>query len=120
LELLTVEVLCPLAAPDSSVRSDLAVLISDFCTVPSSAQSIVGKVDHCSVGSPDSPMSFSGEAMRKPSEGYSLGHRIVSSAHLSGATLAAPILLCSKLYRIHSTLFIYVYVELYAHEKNSN
>jgi hypothetical protein len=30
---LTIEVLCPLAAPDSPVRSDFAALTSDFCSV---------------------------------------------------------------------------------------
>jgi hypothetical protein len=34
LELLTIEVLCPLEASDSPVRSDLAVLTSDLCIVP--------------------------------------------------------------------------------------
>jgi hypothetical protein len=74
LERLTVEVLCPLAAPDSPVRSGFTVLTSALFTVPPSAQSIVGKVDRCSVGSsdspvahrPDSPMIFSGVALRKP------------------------------------------------------
>jgi hypothetical protein len=33
LERLTVEVICPLAAPDSPVRSDFAVLNTDFCSV---------------------------------------------------------------------------------------
>jgi hypothetical protein len=51
LERLTIEVLCPLAAPDSPVRSDFAVLTSALCTVHRSRQ--FGIVDHCSVGSPD-------------------------------------------------------------------
>jgi hypothetical protein len=42
LERLTVDVLCPLAAPNGSVRSDLAVLTSALCIVASSAQSTVG------------------------------------------------------------------------------
>jgi hypothetical protein len=33
LERLTIEVLCPLVAPDSPVCSDFAVLTSDFCIV---------------------------------------------------------------------------------------
>jgi hypothetical protein len=66
LERLTVEVLCPLAAPDSPVRSDFAVLTSTLFTVPPSAQSAVGEVDRCSVGSSDSPVNFSGVALRKP------------------------------------------------------
>jgi hypothetical protein len=42
------------------------------------------------------------------------GHQTVS-----GAPLAAPILVCSKLCIIPSSLFLNVYVELYAPEKNS-
>jgi hypothetical protein len=55
LERLTVEVLCPLAAPDCPVRSDLAVLTSDFCTVHCSVVSSrpLGAVNRFSVGSPD-------------------------------------------------------------------
>jgi hypothetical protein len=37
---------------------------------------------------------------------------------VSGAPLAAPILVCSKLYL--NTFSLYVYVELYAPEKNRN
>jgi hypothetical protein len=37
LELLTVEVFCPLTAPDSPVCSDFAVLTSARSTIPSSA-----------------------------------------------------------------------------------
>jgi hypothetical protein len=75
LELLTIEVLCPLAAPDSPVAHwtvpciltlQFWLLTSALSTFPLSALSIVGKVDHCSVGSPDSPMNFSGVALRKP------------------------------------------------------
>jgi hypothetical protein len=40
-ELLTVEVFCPLAAPDSPVRSDFVVLTSDFCSVHCSVVSAV-------------------------------------------------------------------------------
>ena len=62
LERLTVEVFCPLAAPDSPVahrtcpvRSDFAALTSDFCTVRFLlfTQSTVGAVDRCSAGSLD-------------------------------------------------------------------
>jgi hypothetical protein len=55
LERLTVEVLCPLAAPDSPVRSD-------FCTVHCSFRWLTGQ----SGGTPDSPVIFSGVALRKP------------------------------------------------------
>jgi hypothetical protein len=44
LERLTVEVLCPLAAPDSPVRSDFAALTSDLRTVHCSSDIAV---DHC-------------------------------------------------------------------------
>jgi hypothetical protein len=50
LERLIVEVLCPLAAPDSSVCSDFAVLTSNMHTVHCSSDIAV---DRCSVGSPD-------------------------------------------------------------------
>jgi hypothetical protein len=55
LERLTVEVVCPLAAPDSPVRSDISycLLTSDSQT---DAQSTVGEVDRCSMVSPDSPV----------------------------------------------------------------
>jgi hypothetical protein len=45
LERLTVEVICPLAAPESLVRSDFAALTSDFCTMHfhCSPQSTVGR-----------------------------------------------------------------------------
>jgi hypothetical protein len=65
LERLTVEVLCPLAAPDSPV-------CSDFCTVHcSSRQSSqpLGIVDRCSVGSPDNLVNYSGVTLRKPESG---------------------------------------------------
>jgi hypothetical protein len=42
LERLIVEVLCPLATPDSSVRSDFAVLTSTLSTVHCSSQSTIG------------------------------------------------------------------------------
>jgi hypothetical protein len=38
------------------VHSDFAVLTSALFIVPPSAQSTVGEVDHCSVGSPGSPV----------------------------------------------------------------
>jgi hypothetical protein len=43
LERLTVEVHCPLAAPDSPVRSHFAVLTSNFCFVHCT---VVNAVDH--------------------------------------------------------------------------
>jgi hypothetical protein len=46
LERLPVEVLCPLTAPDGPVRSDLAVLTSNFCTVYCSVVSAVDRWVH--------------------------------------------------------------------------
>jgi hypothetical protein len=43
LERLTVEGLCPLVVPDSPVRSDFAVLTSDFCFVHCSLVSTVDR-----------------------------------------------------------------------------
>jgi hypothetical protein len=63
---LTVEVLCLLAAPDSPVRSEFAVLTSDFCSMHCS---LVSTVDRCSVGSQDSPVNYSGVTLRKPESG---------------------------------------------------
>jgi hypothetical protein len=78
LELLTVEVFCPLAAPDSPVahRTVWCVLTlqtnfwllhySLFCSQRSRP---LGEVDHCSVGSPNSPVNFGGMTLRKPKSG---------------------------------------------------
>ena len=65
LELLTVEYFYPFGASDSPVRFDIAdcLLTSDGQTAP---QSIIGELDHCFVGLPDSPVIFSGRALRKP------------------------------------------------------
>jgi hypothetical protein len=52
------------------VRSNFVVLTSDFCTADRSQRSrLLGEVDRCSVGSPDSPVNFSGMALRKPESG---------------------------------------------------
>jgi hypothetical protein len=62
LELLTVEVLCPLAAPDSPVRSDFAdwLLTSALFTVPQSSQSTIGQNDweHLEGGWIGDPVKF--------------------------------------------------------------
>jgi hypothetical protein len=66
---LTVEVFCFLATPDSlvahrtcPVRSDFAGLTSDFCTMCFfySRSRPLSAGDRCSVGSPDSPVNYSG------------------------------------------------------------
>jgi hypothetical protein len=78
LERLTVEVLCPLAAPDSSVRSDFALLTSDFCSVHCIvvsavdhwAQLTVAPLAHRTVRcTSDSPVNYSGVTLRKPKSG---------------------------------------------------
>jgi hypothetical protein len=58
LELLTVEVFYLLVAPNSPVCSDFLdwLLTSAMLTAPQSASRPLGKVDRCSVGSPDSPV----------------------------------------------------------------
>jgi hypothetical protein len=53
LERLTVEVLCSLAAPDSSVRSDFVALTLALCTSTVHRSRLLGIVDRCSVGSSD-------------------------------------------------------------------
>jgi hypothetical protein len=61
--------------PDSPVRSDFVVLTSEFypvvhCTVVTRQRSRpLGAVDCCSVGSPDSPVNYSGVTLRKPESG---------------------------------------------------
>jgi hypothetical protein len=114
LEQLTVEVLCLLAAPDSPVahrtclvRSDFAALTSDFCTVHFyyTLQLIVGAIDCCSVGSPDSPVNYSGATPDNPESGQFAmpwpGHRTVS-----GAPLAAPMLDFAPNFVEFSTYFL--------------
>jgi hypothetical protein len=79
LELLTIEVLCPHVAPDSSLahRTIRCVLTLQFWlltyalfTVPPSAQSTIGEVDRCSIGTLNSPVNFSGVALRKLESGH--------------------------------------------------
>jgi hypothetical protein len=100
LKWLPVEVLCPLAAPDSPVRSDLAVLTSDFFTVhcvivsvvDCRAQLTVAPLAHRTVRyTPDSVVNYSGVTQntrkRPVREVPRSGYRT-----MSGAPLAAPIL----------------------------
>jgi hypothetical protein len=75
LERLTVEVHCPLGAPDSPVCSDFVVLISALTTVHCSPQSIVGRswsllrwltgYVRCTL---DSPVNYSGATPKKTRE----------------------------------------------------
>jgi hypothetical protein len=76
LERLTVEVSCPLAALDSPVRSDFAALTSDFCTAHCALCTTVDRwaqFDCCSVGSPDSPVNYSGATLEKPESDQFVG-----------------------------------------------
>jgi hypothetical protein len=88
LEWLTVEVICPLAAPDSPVRSDFVVPTSDFCSDHYSLFIAVDRwVQLTVVGSPDSPVNYSGVTLRKSRERQvhevpRPWHRTVSSAPL--------------------------------------
>jgi hypothetical protein len=68
-ERLIVEVLCPLVAPDSPVRSDFAVLTSHLCTVHCSSVSTIDRWAKLTIAplahrtvrcTPDSPVNFSG------------------------------------------------------------
>jgi hypothetical protein len=68
LELLTVEVLYPLAAPDSPVHSDFVDWLW-LLTVRLYYSRLLGEVDRCSVGAPDNPVNYSRRAMRKPESG---------------------------------------------------
>jgi hypothetical protein len=72
------EFLCPLATPDSPVRSDFTVLTSDFCFVHCTiisavncwAQLTVAPLAHRTVQcTPDSPVNYSGVTLRKPKSG---------------------------------------------------
>jgi hypothetical protein len=127
LQLLTVEVFYPLCGtgqsggtPDSPVRSDFVVwlLTSNGQTV---LQSTVGEVDHGSIVSSNSLMVhqtvrwiIANERQENPRAASSRcarpGHRTVY-----GAPLAAPILVCSKLCRIPSSLFLYMFVLNFMH-----
>jgi hypothetical protein len=75
LELFTIEVVCPYGAPDSPVRPDVAYCLltsdaSDYGAVDRSqplAESTVAPWAHRTVQcTPDSPMNFSGRALRFP------------------------------------------------------
>jgi hypothetical protein len=73
------------------------------------------------MGTPDSPVNYSGVTLEKTRErpvrgGARPGHRTVS-----GAPLAAPLLVfCCKLCRVPNLFSLLVYVELYAPEINDN
>jgi hypothetical protein len=76
LELLTVEVFCPLAASDSLVahRTVQCVLTLQFSLLlyllfRRQRSRRLGEVDHCSIGSPDSLVNFSEVALRKLESG---------------------------------------------------
>jgi hypothetical protein len=84
-------------------------------------QSTIGEVDHCSVGSPDSPVNYSGVTLRKTRERPVRevprpGHQTVS-----GVPLAAPILVFAPNFvEFPNSFSLLVYIELYAPEINDN
>jgi hypothetical protein len=107
LERLTVEVLCPLVAPDSPVthRTVRCVLTSALCTVHRSR--LLGAVDRCSVGSPD--MSGAHRTVRwiiaewlweKPESGQFVGALAWAPDSVRCATGITNASICSKLCRV--------------------
>jgi hypothetical protein len=117
LELLTIEVICPLAASDSPVRSDFAVLTSDFCIVHCS---FVGEVDRCFVGSPDSPVNFSVVALRKPKSGQFARAAAWGTGQCPVRHWLRPFFYAPNFIEFPKSLSLLVYVELYAPEINDN
>jgi hypothetical protein len=127
LELLKVEVFCLLAAPDSPVvhrtircvltlQTDFWLLLCwlRFSAIDRWANLTVAPLSHRTVRW---IIRKCAEKTRERPVREVLGprHRTVS-----GAPLAAPIVVCSKLCRILSCRFLYVNVELYAPENNRN
>jgi hypothetical protein len=106
LEWLTVEVLCPLVALDSLVAhrtcpvlSDFTALTSDFCTVHFLLfmQSTIGSVDHCSVGSLDSLVIYSGATPENPESGQFASALARAPDSVRCATGSTNACFCSKL-----------------------
>jgi hypothetical protein len=97
------------------VRPDFAVLTSALCTVHSSAQSTVGEVDRCSVGSPDSLVNYSGVTLRKSESGQ-------FARCLGLGTLVSPHILVftPNFEEFPNSFSVLVYVELYVPEINGN
>jgi hypothetical protein len=100
------------------VRSDFAVLTSDFCiahcfTIHRSRP--LGAVDRCSIGSPDSSVNYNGVSLGKTRE-WSVrevprsGHRTVS-----GGPLAAPILVFAPNFVESPTHFLCWFVLNFMH-----
>jgi hypothetical protein len=137
LEWLTVEVLCPLAAPNSSVAHrtvrcvlDFAVLTSDFCSVHCSLVSVVDRWAQLTVAplphrtvrcTLDSPVNYNGVTLRKSRE--RLVHEVPRPGHrtVSGAPQAAPkLVFAPNFVELPNSFSLLVYVELYAPEINDN
>ena len=107
--------------PDSPVRSDFVDRLL-YCWLLRSQRSWpLGKFDRCSVGSPDSPVVhqtvrwiIADARWENPraasSRGARLGHQT-----MSGAPLAAPIFVRSKLCRIPSSLFLGMFMLNFMH-----
>jgi hypothetical protein len=115
LERSTVGTPCPVAAPDSPVRSDFAswhlICTVHFCSRPLSAGY------RCPIGSPDSPVNYSGATLGKTRQWHvrlvlGLGHQTMSGAPLRSTLLS----LYSKLCWVSNLMSFLVYVEPYASE----
>jgi hypothetical protein len=125
LEQLTVEVLCPLAAPDSLVRFDFAALTSDLRTVHCSSDKAVDRwrswpllcwlAGHVQC-TPDRLVNYSGATLEKPESDQFVGCSAYTSDSIRCATGSTNECLCSKLCRVPSLFSLLVYIELYAPE----
>jgi hypothetical protein len=110
--------------PDNPVRSDIAdcLLTSDGQTVP---QPTIGEVDRCSVVSPDSPMVHRTVRWILVDERWETREWLVREGlqprhrTVSGAPLAAPDLVCSKLCRIPSSIFLCMFMLSYMHMRKT-
>jgi hypothetical protein len=107
-----------MGTPDSPVRSDFAVLTSDFCTAHCFTvhrSRPLGAVDRCSVGSPDSSVNYSGVTLGKPRERPV--REVPRPGHLtvSGAPLATPILVFAPNFVESPTHFLYWFVLNFMH-----
>jgi hypothetical protein len=118
LERLTVEVLCPLAALDSPVCSDFAALTTELCTVHSNRP--LDAVDRCSVGSPDSPVNYSGATPRKTESDQFVGALAWAPDSVWCATDSTNACLCYKLVELSNLFSLFVCIEIYAPVINEN
>jgi hypothetical protein len=136
LEWLTVEVLCPLAAPDSPVAYQTCLVCSDFTTLTSDfytmrfllfTQSTIRALDRCSVGSPDMSNAhrrvlwiIAERLPEKPESGQFVECSVWAPDSVRCATGSTVASLCSKLGWVPNLISFLVYVEPYAPEINDN